>query len=154
MFWAESKMFVYLTYWSFAQSFYPEGRLWRERPNYSPFSPQSLVCSGSREALTDSHCISWALLLSGSIWVWLVGDTCRRTENWMRERERFLSCFLPALMCCVHKSSFYGMALPPAGNTFSLFAPSDLLLVIASHCRQSLGTLTSLLSPLTLPSSL
>ena len=56
-------MFLYLTYWGLAPSFYPEVRLWEEMPGYSPFSPQSLVCYVFKEALT-THVASPALFCS------------------------------------------------------------------------------------------
>ena len=60
-------MFLYLTYWGFAQRFYPEVRLWEEIPGYSPFSPQSLVHCVFREALTtqvSSPALFCSLVLS------------------------------------------------------------------------------------------
>lgn len=134
--------------------------VWLKRLSYSSFPPLEPCWLWFPRGSHYSHCIFWAPLLSSSVWVWPVGDTCRRTECWKREREwkrgagwgreLFPSCFLPAL---VYRYSRFEVAPPPAGSTFVLLAPSDLLMVLSSHCHKSLATSTPLLAPLTMPSS-
>lgn len=78
------------------------------------FLPKACVLCFQRGS-QYSRCISCTILLSGSVWVWPVGDNLQ--ENWeLNEIELFFPLLLPALMCWVHKSSFYGaplLSLPP-----------------------------------------